>query len=225
MCDAPATSREHAPPSCIFPDASSLGRDARRNLITVPSCDQHNSHKSKDDEFLRAFLVLHAAPTSPAARREFNGKLLRANRRKPDAHQAFFTDHGPLYSGKMHMVKLDRDRLDACIDRLARALFYSAFGKNWALPIRVVSPNFFSDSAADQAVPNAKTVEMVEALRRDLVASPIRGENPEVFEYRLRYDEEELVFLMAARFYESFEVYTFSDMQMDAKKEAGIEPA
>lgn len=224
MCDSPATSREHAPPSCIFPGASALRRDLRRNLITVPSCDQHNSQKSKDDEFLRAFLILHAAPTSAAARYEFNGKLLRANVRRPDAHQAFFTDLGTLYSGKMQMLKLDRVRLDACIDRLARALFYSAFGEKWALPIRVVSPNFYSGSEADQAVPHAETVEMVEALRCDLAASPVLGENPEVFQCRLRYDDAERVFLLAARFYKSFEVYTFSDMQMDGEKK-GRQPA
>src|ERR1700733_6530786 len=54
-CGRPATSREHVPPECIFPEKKdSSGKDYRKNLITVPSCDEHNLHKSKDDEFLMA---------------------------------------------------------------------------------------------------------------------------------------------------------------------------
>jgi hypothetical protein len=36
-CGAPATSREHI--------------DYRQNLITVPSCDEHNQKKTNEDEF------------------------------------------------------------------------------------------------------------------------------------------------------------------------------
>ena len=53
MCDSSARSREHVPPRNLFPEAhESGGVDYRINLITVPSCDAHNSAKSKDDEFL-----------------------------------------------------------------------------------------------------------------------------------------------------------------------------
>ena len=61
MCDAPSTSREHAPPISLFPEADVFGRDVRRNLITVPSCDAHNSMKSKDDEVFRAVILMQAA--------------------------------------------------------------------------------------------------------------------------------------------------------------------
>jgi hypothetical protein len=53
MCDAPATSKEHVPPKCIFPERKdSDGQYLREGLITVPSCELHNSKKSADDEFL-----------------------------------------------------------------------------------------------------------------------------------------------------------------------------
>lgn len=226
MCDAPATSREHAPPSSFFPHADVFGKDVRRNLITVPSCDAHNSNKSKDDEFLRAAILLQAAQSSPAARHQFFAKLLRASARKPDAYRAFFTDRGTLDAGKLHAMQLDRDRFDECIDRLARALFFDAFKQRWTLPIGVVSPNFYSAIAADQAVPHAPTLEIVAVSQAYLGASPNRGANPEVFEYRLRHDEAEQSFAFAARFYESFEVYGFSSPGVIAvEKRANTEPA
>src|SRR5207249_7535044 len=53
MCDRQATSHEHVPPKCIFPERKDTdGQDLRAQLITVPSCDIHNSKKSKDDESL-----------------------------------------------------------------------------------------------------------------------------------------------------------------------------
>jgi hypothetical protein len=57
-CASVATSREHVPPRNLFPQASeSGGADHRINLITVPSCDAHNSAKSNDDEFLMVSLA------------------------------------------------------------------------------------------------------------------------------------------------------------------------
>jgi hypothetical protein len=58
MCDSLETSREHAPPRCFFPESKAIGRNLRVNLITVPSCDIHNSEKSKDDEFLRSVILM-----------------------------------------------------------------------------------------------------------------------------------------------------------------------
>jgi hypothetical protein len=42
------------PPECIFPEAKDAagGRDLRRNLITVPSCAEHNLKKGADDIYL-----------------------------------------------------------------------------------------------------------------------------------------------------------------------------
>ncbi len=58
MCDAVAISREHVPPKCIFPELKDLpDKDFRKSLITVPSCYEHNSKKSKDDEFLMVSLA------------------------------------------------------------------------------------------------------------------------------------------------------------------------
>src|SRR6185312_15429445 len=57
-CGKAATSREHVPPICLFPEKKDLyGIDFRQNLITVPSCDEHNAKKSSDDEFLLSVIA------------------------------------------------------------------------------------------------------------------------------------------------------------------------
>ena len=58
FCGAFATTREHVPPRNLFPEAKDVeGQDFRKNLITVHSCDEHNSEKSHDDQFLMVSLA------------------------------------------------------------------------------------------------------------------------------------------------------------------------
>ncbi len=210
MCDSPETSREHAPPLCFFPEAKEVGRDLRRNLVTVPSCERHNSRKSKDDEYFRSVILMTAAPNSDTGKHQFIRKLLRGAARTPHSHRLFFADKGTIAEGKGRVLQIDRKRFDACIDHLARALFFDAFHRKWNLPISVVSPNFFSGIASDQVVPHQLTQDTVEVSRQVLGPEPIRGENPEVFKYRLRYDETDETYAFAATFYDCFEVYSFS---------------
>lgn len=224
MCDEPETSREHAPPLCFFPDADVFGRDVRRNLVTVPSCDAHNSKKSTDDEFFRAVILMQAAQSSEAAKHQFFQKLLRAAARKPEAHRVFFTDRGTVVGGTQHAMQIDRGRFDACVDHLARALFFDAFREKWTLPIGVISPNFYSGIASDRPVPHALTLKTIDVSRQFLGASPNRGENPEVFMSRLRYDEAERCFAFAAIFYELFEVYGWSSPGMDCAEPSAKNP-
>lgn len=217
MCDSVETSREHAPPSCFFPEAKEIGRDLRRNLITVPSCDRHNSCKSKDDEFLRS-VILMVAQTSETGRHQFFRKLLRAAARIPHAYKSFFADKGAVAQGKDRALQIDRQRFDRCIDHLARAVFFDAFKRKWQLPISTVSPNILSGIASGQIVPHQSTGDIVKISRQFLCNEPIRGENPDVFKYRLRYSEIDEVYTFAAIFYDCFEVYSFSSRELARSK-------
>ena len=60
MCSKHATSREHAPPRCLFPALkySLKGKDQRVNMIVVPACDEHNGDKSADDQYLMHILPM-----------------------------------------------------------------------------------------------------------------------------------------------------------------------
>jgi hypothetical protein len=213
MCDLPGTSREHAPPACLFPEHASLGRDLRRNLITVPSCDTHNSHKSKDDEFLRAVLTMAAGPSSSAATHQFFGKVVRAAERQPVAYGAFFSNLEVQKKKRGDRpLQLDRRRFDSCIDHIAKAIYFHTYATKWSLPMFVVSPNFYLGSENEQLVAHEPTIQAVEATKRYLESEPNRGENAEVFVYRIRHTEG--TFGFAALFYERFEVFAASSVTL-----------
>ena len=221
MCDSVETSREHASPLCFFPEAKEIRRDLRRNLITVPSCDRHNSYKSKDDEFLRS-VILMTSETSETWRYQSFRKLLRATARMPHAYESFFRDKGTVAQGKDRVLQIDRQRFDRCIDHLARAVFFDAFKRKWQLSMSIVSPNFFSGISAGQIVPHKLTGSIVETSRQFLCGEPIRGENPEVFKYRLRYDEVGEGYTFAAIFYGCFEVYSYSSRDLAGSKQLSV---
>ena len=209
MCDSFETSREHTPPLCFFPEAKIIGRDLRRNLITVPSCDRHNYQKSKDDEFLRSVILMTPA-NSEAKQHLFFGKLLPAVSRKSHVYRSFFADKGTVLQGKGRALKIDRKRFNNCIDHMGRAIFFDAFRRKWQLFITIISPNFFSGISSDKMVPHQPTLKAVEASQECLSGEPNRGTNPEVFLYRIRYDEVNESYAFAAIFYNCFEVYSFS---------------
>ncbi len=213
MCDSSATSREHAPPLCFFPETNSIGRNLRCNLVTVPSCDLHNSRKSKDDEYLRYVILLVTAPNSSAAMHQFDEKLIPAVDRSGHVFRSLAEDRGPITEG-MQVLQINRRRFDACVDHLARALFFDIYKRKWSLPMIVESPNFFSGISSDNVVPHQPTLDAVEVSRQFLGPEPIRGENQEVFKYRLRFDEENNCYAFEAIFYDCFEVYSFSSKQL-----------
>src|SRR5690606_38612967 len=80
MCDEVATSVEHVPPKCLFPEIKDSGVDLRVNLITVPSCEEHNCKKSHDDEFLMVSIAGMLGNNS-IGYQHYNGKIQRALRR------------------------------------------------------------------------------------------------------------------------------------------------
>src|SRR5262245_35856510 len=89
-CDAPPTSLEHAPPRLLFPEQKDAGgRDLRRRLITVPSCDAHNSEKSKDDEYLLWVLSANAFANETGVQ-QANTKLDRSYLRRPKLGDSIF---------------------------------------------------------------------------------------------------------------------------------------
>ena len=110
-CGKAASSREHVPPKCLFPEEKDLanGVNYRKNLITVPSCDEHNLHKSKDDEYLQLILV-HGYFNNTAGRDHFNKKIVRALTRRPALLAALYGNQHPVTVNSQPTVAVDIDR-------------------------------------------------------------------------------------------------------------------
>lgn len=79
-CGEKDVSKEHIPPKAFFPD------DERHQLLTVRSCDLHNSAKSHHDFYVLAQICMNASPSNRAREMflmrvapqlDFNGGRLR----------------------------------------------------------------------------------------------------------------------------------------------------
>lgn len=82
MCDNIATSSEHVPPKCLFPEQKDLSVDIdlRKNLLKVPSCDAHNSQKSNDDEFF-LYVLCTSFQINEIGLNQYQTKIRRATKR------------------------------------------------------------------------------------------------------------------------------------------------
>jgi len=208
MCNAIATSREHAPPQCLFPKELSIGRDLRKNLITVPSCDVHNSKKSEDDEFLRAILCLPAAGVSAVATQNFSEKVLSGARRSPSKYAVYAPRADAVTPPGTSAFIADRKRLDRCIEHMAKALCFHTCGVKWPYAMAVGSPQLLTKTPAGSLASHRSFDAAIAATRDFLSAEPTLGENPEVFLYRIKVEGDMLGF--GALFYGHFEVFAAS---------------
>jgi hypothetical protein len=210
-CDTKATSREHIPPICIFPEAKDLREDLRKNLLTVPSCDKHNLRKTKDDEFLMICLS-SIVGNNIVGFIQTKTKVRRALDRK---HQGFIeriikdakdvnvkTEDGmvfPLLSGKA-----DLKRLRKCIDYIAHGIYYLEYGRNLKGET-ITLFNFIQ-------YPDKNTNQMMTFLKdRFDNESDVylrKGSNPKVFYYQIVPPDNFGLIAVKLTFFEGTHIFT-----------------
>lgn len=210
MCNELGTTDEHVPPKCLFPEKQYL----RNNLIVVKSCENHNNHKSKDDEFLRTLLVYNINSNS-IAKELFYGKTIRAVKRKTIAYRNFFTPLEKQFHQSEVAQRIDRNRFDNCIDHIIRGLFYYLYGEKLTLPLLIHCCLFGSKTPKGNFYNESKWIDYAELIKSYVINEPIQGENPQVFKFRFRYDKDEQMIGCVAQFYESTEVYVLGSKDLD----------
>ena len=201
MCEKNANTVEHAPPKCVFPESKDLaaGLNYRRNLITVPSCKEHNTSKSRDDEYLLHVLAV-SITSSPTGLTQFLTKVRRSLERAPNLASALLPGETPVMRFVPHASKLeegfpisaDGQRIDKVVSGCARALYLHETGSRFTGRVKVIAP-FMSyglvttDNAVGEAVALAKAV---------LSSTAAKGENPEVFFYKFAGGPQTAVMLL-----------------------------
>lgn len=187
-CDKEATGKEHIPPRCIFPEKKDVDGDHRKNLITVPSCDEHNLQKSKDDEFLMAFIAGYVK-NNIIGYRQTKTKLKRTLNKIhdgfmdnviSDAKQFNFKTENdtvyPLLAGRPNIERLSR-----CIEQIACGLYFHEFKKTFKGQIRIVYEFLqYKDQNIDKLKSYFKDV-----FDSAVDEFPQKGENRKVFYYQL----------------------------------------
>jgi len=131
-CNENSVSREHIPPKCIFPNPRPS------NMITLPSCDKHNSKKSKDDEYFRWFLSTVCGPTSATALNILKTKVIKGLRRKPALHNTIMKNSiksiniyspGGIWLGKKPGFRFDNKRIVRSLKLICKGLYFYNFNK------------------------------------------------------------------------------------------------
>lgn len=200
MCEAPATGREHVPPRCLFPEAKDLpGTNHRKNLITVPSCDAHNSAKSKDDEYMMA-VVSAFVLNDPVAKQHVDSKVMRTLKRNPKI-AAGLVKGGDVLGDGIACMRVDSERIFRGCDYITRGLYYSKYTEKWESRIECFSTAFLSsENVGDSFAKSIARQEVVDSWFISTQQEQFWGDNLEIFKYRL-FRVEEKVFACQFVFY------------------------
>lgn len=211
-CEERATSVEHVPPKCIFPELKdSPHKDLRKNLITVPSCEVHNSSKSKDDEFLMVSLAGMLGNNSVGYTHSVT-KVDRALRRS--AHKLL--DRVFTANRRRHLVDLgdnrfiqaisgtpDIQRLNRCVEHIALGIYRHHFNQRFIGDVRTLLGFLIVE---DENRSNLMKF-LLQRAKKDADDQHRNGANPDVFFYQLVEPDEFGLRLMKLCFYGNVEIF------------------
>jgi hypothetical protein len=191
-CEAEATGREHVPPKCLYPKGGGWS-----NLMTVPSCAEHNNAKSTADEYLKFLLgeigqgTPHAITRSAARGAIRQTALGRGNLRK----------FGFLWDGKVLVIddpiSIDFELLSPGLAKVARATyFYHHLGRRKLLGDLLVCPLFIpiDPTVAPELASAVSVVSAATAM--DFGQSPKLGPHQEIFAYQVFEGEDKVTINM-----------------------------
>lgn len=199
MCDAPATSKEDVPPRCIFPKDPSY----RKNLIRVPSCDGHNSAKSKADEYLK-FVLTAVGGMNELASSLFRGSVMRSFEYRPHLIERFMPGLQVIHIGHNETggFKLDWARSQSSIACIVRGLHFHETEKK--LTCKITGAAWAHMLTEDYSgAPFSATIRRAE---RECPETCL-GANPRVFQYAFGRSKTGKTFFCRLRFYEGQPIY------------------
>jgi hypothetical protein len=209
-CQNPATTREHIPPLCLFPERKDTVDDVdyRRKLITVPSCKEHNLNKSGDDEYLLYVLSINLE-ANVIAQAQWT-KLKRAIERRPALWNSMSSNSEDVdvmdsHTGKIYktvQMDLNGARFQRALELIALGLYRHHFGERWEGNIHV-----HSDFVAFSQQPNTTDIDANRVLvfncaKKIFANTPRNGNNQDVFWYQVYEQANPLHCLIRLGFYE-----------------------
>lgn len=215
MCDELAVSREHVPPLCIFPEKKDLddSENLRVNLITVPSCDKHNSKKSKDDE-LMLFVLTLSIVNNQTAKQQGITKILRAVLRNPDLPKYFFSEevHVSAIDSKENimstsMVKIDFQRFLRATTQMAKALYRHHFDKKFIGKCSIFPDFMLQYENKEDVKSNELQYKVAQAMKPVFDQEHQFGDNPKVFNYSLSPADSKGNIGARMQFFEASNIY------------------
>ncbi len=209
MCDAPATTTDHIPPTCIFPEQKDVEVDYKKNLIKVPACEVHNNKTSLDDEYIMGILAFHWR-NNQAAYKQSITKITRAFKRNKRYYDLFFgkNKHQFLFLNgeKLITEPVDINRFNSSMQKIARGIYFTHFTRKWLgnVSIRHISLIPVYDKNPGPIIANL--TQVTHQMRLLCSKEPQHGENPDIFYYQIAHGNPPIPAIMRLVFYGGFEV-------------------
>jgi hypothetical protein len=217
-CSAPGLTVEHIPPRCFFPKAKHLppGTNYRKELITVPSCERHNSSKSKDDEYVLYVLTMNL-DSSPVGTDHFTNQVLRSIEQSPRLVNRMLSDAKPVLIKQKNdeeawetaAITVQPERIDSFFEQLGRGLFLHQFGQKWLTDISVYPEFLKYPHEPDPTVANGALQDLINAADQLFRQEPYHGDNPGVFKYQFHSGDSRFPHIARLHFYGSSRVILF----------------
>lgn len=201
VCDAPATTKEHAPPECFFPEGY------RSGLVTVPSCPDHNTRLSKDVEYVRNNLCGQYGTNFVAAKVFETAKASYDH--SPKLRDRTFSGMRQIMIGGQETgaYSIELPRFKKVMKAIAFATYYHDFGKRNEGDFDMFSPSLSSQSNLYEHRPDG-----YENLRRLLAECAFKSmpvPQPKVFKYGMARPGEGQIHYRF-EFYEGFALYALT---------------
>lgn len=209
-CANPATTNEHVPPKCLFPERKDVpeGVDLRRNLISVPSCEEHNLRKSRDDEYFLHVLSFNL-PANGTADGQITTKIARAIERRPALSKSLMQAQRPVLViddrtreiYETAEVALDGARFEKTLNLIALGIYFHHYHARWNGNLRVVSEFIAFPYEATASEINASISALAVYAEQLFAGANHYGENPDVFSYQIVEPDHKYQCLLRLSFY------------------------
>ena len=197
MCESPSTSDEHAPPKCIFPKSDSKNDSKNLKKIKVPSCDLHNSVKSKDDEYL-LYVLTTTITSNNLGLNHFYDKTIKAAKRRPklsyellkDSTSVKLNDLEKLQTVDVYTLSVDKSRVDSVLEKCARALYFDTKKNKLSGNANVICSFLLNP---DNMSLNQKITDAFLISEEIFKSIPSFGDYPNVFSYKIFEDQKSVL--------------------------------
>ena len=210
-CGAPSSTIEHVPPKCLFPESKDVDGLYRNELITVPSCIEHNLGKSSDDEFLMISLS-GIAGNNHVGYNHMATKVRRALNRKADDYfvKAIIRESRPhefiAKSGRKFPLLIgmpDIDRLNRCFEQIACGLYFHEFQKSFNGECR----SFIGFLKYHDDMGKKLLIFIREQFIIESKGAEVKGKNPLVFTYCFLPPDNNGLITLKMTFFEGTHIY------------------
>lgn len=224
-CNAVGLTDDHIPPKCFFPS------NHRKNLITVPACNEHNSDRSKDDEYTALVLLLHSQSEialemlcskgfKQLCRRQGKlGKLIFQDARKI---MLFYRQDKILIMEEGSVIRHDRSRINRVIESIAKGIFYkeSNYTKKALHPCIVKGLQFMHSNLERPKDFNRQLAFhhgfFVKGEQFESLGLIKKGSNPDIFYYQFFRKNNDFAIRMV--FYNSLHFLVLSKKQTPSSR-------